>query len=98
MLVVSEPHWHLWSLAVAPSAQGSGIGGALLQPVLVKADVDHQICYLDTFSEANVNFYKKYGFYVVQEGKIKPDGPRVWAMVREGEGIVKYKDKSYNLR
>ncbi len=84
---VSEPHWHLWSLAVDPSVQGRGIGSALIHPVLARADADNQACYLDSFSELNIGFYKKHNFYVVSQGEIEAGGPRVWAMVREA-GLV----------
>lgn len=80
---MTDPHWHLWSLAVAPSSQKRGVGGALLQPVLEKADTNLQACYLDTFVEANIHFYKRFGFYVVQTGRVEPGGPPFWGMVRE---------------
>jgi GNAT superfamily N-acetyltransferase len=83
MQAMLEPHWHLWSLGVAPSSQNRGVGRALLQPVLTKADLNRQACYLDTFVEANCQFYKRVGFYLAQHGKVEPDGPAIWGLVRE---------------
>jgi len=60
-------HWYLWALGVAPEAQRRGIGGALLEPVLVHADADDVPCYLETQTEQNVSFYRKRGFEVVRE-------------------------------
>jgi ribosomal protein S18 acetylase RimI-like enzyme len=33
-----EPHWYLMVLGVDPSRQGQGIGSALMQPILTRAD------------------------------------------------------------
>src|SRR5579864_4512217 len=58
-------HWYLWAVGVEPTNQGRGIGGRLLQPVLAKASAEGVPCYLETMNEANLPFYEKYGFSVV---------------------------------
>jgi GNAT superfamily N-acetyltransferase len=81
--VAPKRHWYLMALGVAPSTQGKGIGGALLQPVLSGADADGLPCYLETFNESNVPFYEKHGFKVLFARQIFNGGPNFWAMMRE---------------
>jgi len=80
--LMSGPHWYLWALGVAPEAQGRGIGGALLRPVLERADLGGVPCYLETQSEGNVAFYRKRGFEVVEEGREPVGDLLVWFMIR----------------
>jgi hypothetical protein len=39
-----------------------GIGTALLEPVLAKADAEKKPFYLETHNEKNVDYYKRFGF------------------------------------
>ncbi len=79
-------HWYLFVLGVEPSRQEHGIGGALLEPVLGRADAGETPCYLETQYERNVPFYERHGFKVVQVGSVPDDGPRFWAMLRKPAG------------
>jgi ribosomal protein S18 acetylase RimI-like enzyme len=80
---VPGPHWYLWGLGVEPSERGKGIGGALMRPILARADAEGMPCYLETENETNVPFYRKHGFEVVSDGEVPKRGLRVWAMVRD---------------
>jgi ribosomal protein S18 acetylase RimI-like enzyme len=80
--LMKRPHWHLWALGVAPEAQGRGIGGALLRPILDRADADIVPCYLETQTEANVAFYRKRGFEVVREERMPDMDLPIWFMIR----------------
>jgi len=77
------PHWYLWVLGIDPTQQGKGLGGALLQPVLERAENAGLPCYLETQNEANLDFYQKHGFDVVSDGVTPKGDLRVWAMVRQ---------------
>ncbi len=79
--LVPTPHWYLLAIGVEPSRQGEGIGGALLEPALSRADTDGKLCYLETQTERNVKFYERHGFAVTSVGE--PRGLRVWTMLRE---------------
>lgn len=79
---MADRHWYLMILGVDPPFQGRGLGGAIMQPVLKRADADHLPCYLETAKERNVPFYRKHGFDVVHEGMMPLDGPRFWTMRR----------------
>ncbi len=76
-------HWYLFVLGVEPSSQGKGVGGALMEPVLARADAENTSCYLETQYERNLPFYGKYGFEVAEEGTVPNGGPRIWSMVRQ---------------
>lgn len=76
-----EPHWYLAMLGVETRCQGQGIGGALLQPVLQRADQEGLPCYLETSTEAAVRFYQRQGFVVEDHREITPGLP-YWKMKR----------------
>jgi GNAT superfamily N-acetyltransferase len=84
--VVSVPHWYLSAIGVERLRQGRGIGGALLDPVLARADADRLPCYLETQSERNVRFYEKRGFKVSHAGAVR--GLRIWSMLRTPQGPI----------
>ena len=58
---VPSAHWYVMVVGVAPEAQGTGIGQALLQPMIDRADAAGQPCYLETAQPTNVAFYEKLG-------------------------------------
>ena len=64
--LIPEPHWYLWTLGVAPESEGQGVDGALLVPILERADKERVPCYLETETEENVAFYGRRGFEVVE--------------------------------
>lgn len=79
---MAAPHWYLWALGVEPEFQAQGIGTALLQPVLRKADEDGVPCYLETQTERNVRFYRRQGFTVLLDVAVPGIDLRVWCMGR----------------
>ena len=79
---MTEPHWILSLLGVAPTYQRQGIGSLLLQPVLEQADREGLPCYLATFTEQAVRFYQKHGFMILWEGKFSSGSPYIWTMKR----------------
>lgn len=76
-----EPHWYLQTLSVAPSAQGSGVGTALIQPGLDRADAESMPCHLETQRESNIPYYRRFGFELTNEISL-PDSPPLWLMWR----------------
>ncbi len=77
-----EPHWYLMVLGVDPPRQGQGVGGALIAPILARADGDKLPCYLETQKQMNVPFYERNGFKVLVEDDIAGGGPHYWTMKR----------------
>ena len=80
-----EPHWHLSVLGVAPDRRGTGVGSALLRPMLDRADRGARPAYLETANPANLPLYARHGFAVRDEVEIGR-GVRVWTMLRVPRG------------
>jgi GNAT superfamily N-acetyltransferase len=78
---VKEPHWYLSLLGADPAFQRSGAGTALLAPVLERCDAEGIPIYLETQKEANVPWYHRFGFALVEELKVS-GSPSLWAMRR----------------
>lgn len=77
-----EPHWYLEVLAVRPERQRHGYGSALLAPGLERCDAERTPAYLETQREANVPYYRRFGFDVT--GVIEDaEMPPLWKMWRE---------------
>lgn len=84
-----EPVWYLQALGVSPEAQGQGIGTRLIQPVLDRADVQGDSCYLETGTERNVRFYERFGFEIREaDVRLAPYGPTHWTMIRRPQPIT----------
>ncbi|MCX6082349.1 MAG: GNAT family N-acetyltransferase [Chloroflexi bacterium] len=81
--IAPDPHWYLFILGVDPLCQGRGLGGALLQPGLARADDDHLPCYLETNNPLAVGFYQKHGFGLIATHQTSHSGLCLWSMRRE---------------
>jgi len=78
-----EPVWYLETLGIHPNAQRRGLGAALLAAGLAVVDADHVACHLHTSNEANVEYYKRWGFELTQPGfPAGPNGPTYYGMTR----------------
>ena len=80
---MSGPHWELLIVGVDPALQGRGRGSALVRDGLARADESGLPCYLNTNTPANVPFYERLGFSVLEEATLGKDGPAAWAMRRD---------------
>jgi ribosomal protein S18 acetylase RimI-like enzyme len=78
----TPPHWYLAVLGTDPTAQGQGLGSAVLAPVLEQCDRDGVGAYLESSKERNIAFYARHGFRVTEELHL-PRGPSMWAMWRD---------------
>ncbi len=77
-----EPHWYLGYLGVRGSRQGQGMGGALLDEVLMRADDAEAPAYLESSNKRNLTLYQRRGFEIVEEVRLLGKGPSVWRMWR----------------
>ncbi len=83
----TEPNWYLVALGVRPSEHGRGHGSRLVAAGLARADRDGIACYLETSDPANVRFYERFGFTVVEpELRLVAGGPPHVAMRRPPGG------------
>ena len=78
-----RPHLHLDPIAVSESAQGRGIGGALMNHYCEMMDGAGTGGYLETGRESSVRFYSKFGFEVSRQ--IEVLGAKIWLMWRAGK-------------
>lgn len=80
------PHWYLAWLGSAPEAQGSGVGRALVEYGLERADTEGVGAYVESSSRANVAYYGKFGF--VEMGPVPSPGTiptiAMWRPVTRG--------------
>ena len=75
--------WYLFILGVEPRVQRRGLGGALMRPVLERADSEQLACYLETENERNVAFYLKQGFELIVNGEeAGTSGVKFWTFRR----------------
>jgi ribosomal protein S18 acetylase RimI-like enzyme len=75
-----EPHWHLGPIAVDPTAQGQGVGGAMVRALCAIVDGEGEFAYLETDKPENVRFYARFGFAVTAESEVL--GLQNWFMSR----------------
>jgi predicted N-acetyltransferase YhbS len=79
----NRPHYYLWGLAVHPDWKRKGVGKALIQPLLAKADSEHLPIYLETHDENNIAYYQQMGFSLAHTQNIPNHDIPIWCMVRE---------------
>jgi ribosomal protein S18 acetylase RimI-like enzyme len=80
---MTGPCWYLFLLGVEPSRQRRGLGGALMRPILERANTEQLACYLETENQRNVAFYLKQGFDVIVNGEeAGASGVRFWTFRR----------------
>lgn len=60
-------HWYLLVVGVDPLKQRTGLGRALIEPMLARADGEGVPCYLETANETNVGFYAHLGFAIIHD-------------------------------
>ncbi len=80
---LSSDHWYLMILGVDPEFQGQGLGCALIQPILDKADSEGKTCYMETAEFSNVPFYQKRGFRLLRDGVEPSSGVPYWTFCRD---------------
>ena len=88
--VISDPHYYLLALGVAPSSQGQGAAGRLLRTMLDRADAEAKVVYLETQHQENVAVYERFGFKVASETTIPDINLTNWGMARVPAGAPRY--------
>jgi GNAT superfamily N-acetyltransferase len=80
--LIDDAAWYLSIVAVAPAAQGQGLGRNLLEPTIAEADRAGVTCYLETFSPRNLSFYQRLGFAIAAQFTEPTTGAEYTVMVR----------------
>jgi len=68
--LMEQPYWYLDVVVVNPEHQGKGFASALIKPILLEAEKNHQAVYLETQNKKNIQIYEKYGFILIKEIKL----------------------------
>jgi ribosomal protein S18 acetylase RimI-like enzyme len=79
---LSEPHWHLFPIAVDPKHQGKGYASALMRPMLERIQGEGLPCFLETQNEENVSLYEHFGFEVIYKETFPETELPNWGTVR----------------
>jgi ribosomal protein S18 acetylase RimI-like enzyme len=77
----TEPHYYIAYVGVAPTAQGQGLGTALMGPTLQRCDSEGLPAYLEATNERNAGLYERLGFEHLGSFTVL-DSPPLWAMRR----------------
>ncbi len=79
-------HWYLQTLGVEPTHQGKGYGSLLMGYMLEKIDNSNPLpVFLETSTEINVKFYKRFGFEIMKEGVIPGTDVEQWYLLRNAK-------------
>ena len=78
-----DRHWYLAFLGVDSDAQGRGVAGQVLAPVLDRLDAERLPAFLETGQPRHVTYYPRFGFEVVGEIVLPSSGLVFWGMRRD---------------
>ena len=81
-----EPHFYVRTVGVRTALQGQGVGSALMQPMLEKADSAGLPTYIEASSERSAALYERLGFLHMGVFELPEGGPPVWPMRRPPVG------------
>jgi GNAT superfamily N-acetyltransferase len=81
-----EPHFYVRIVGVRPALQGKGVGSALMQPTLERADSAGVATYIEASSKRSAALYERLGFVHVGVLELPEGGPPVWRMRRPPAG------------
>lgn len=80
--LVPQPHWYLHAIGVEPEQQSRGLGTALIEAGIRRADDGGHPIYLETETQSNVGYYQHLGFEVVEEIVAARVDLPLWLMIR----------------
>jgi GNAT superfamily N-acetyltransferase len=77
-----EPHFYVRIVGVRTASQGQGVGSALMQPTLQRADSAGLATYIEASSERSAALYERLGFVHTDVLELPEGGPPIWRMRR----------------
>jgi GNAT superfamily N-acetyltransferase len=77
-----EPHIYVRVVGVRTALQGQGIGSALMQPPLQRADSAGLPAYIEASTKRSAALYERLGFVHMDVLELPDGGPPVWLMRR----------------
>ena len=85
-----EAYWYLSMLGVVPDRQGCGIGRALIEPIIYRADTAGMPICLETAQPRVATFFRRLGFRQVIETVDAGSGVRFWTYQRDSARAVPF--------
>jgi GNAT superfamily N-acetyltransferase len=85
-----EPHFYVRIVGVRTPQQGKGVGSALMQPTLQRADSAGLPAYIEASSERSAALYERLGFAHMDVLELPDGGPPVWRMRRPPAGPIRH--------
>ena len=83
-----EPHFYVRIVGVRTALQGQGLGTALMQPTLHRADSAGLPTYIEASSTHSAALYERLGFVHMDVLELPEGGPPVWPMRRPPAGSL----------
>ena len=83
---IREPHFYVRTVGVRTALQGQGVGTALMQPTLERADSAGLPAYIEASTERSAALYERLGFVHMDVYELPGGGPQVWPMRRPPAG------------
>jgi len=77
-----EPHFYVRTVGVRTALQGQGVGAALMQPTLKRANSAGLPTYIEASTERSAALYERLGFAHMDVLELPEGGPPVWPMRR----------------
>ena len=77
-----EPHFYVRTVGVRTALQGQGVGTALMQPTLQRAESAGLPAYIEASSQRSAALYERLGFVHMGAFELPDGGPSVWPMRR----------------
>ncbi len=81
-----EPHFYVRIVGVRTARQGQGLGSALMQPTLQRADSAGLPAYIEASSQRSAALYERLGFVHLGPLELPEGGPPLWLMRRPPAG------------
>jgi len=78
-----ERHMYLFTIGTRQTARGTGLGKALLSPILAACDRDGLPVYLENSNPINTGFYRSFGFESRGTFAVGDNGPIMEPMWRD---------------
>lgn len=75
-------YYYLQFIGVTPEHQGKGAGTALMKPILDSCDNEQCGAFLENSKETNIDFYRHFGFNVIEKFFPYKNSPPLWLMWR----------------